>query len=110
MQPSCLHFCESVPGTGIINKGKNVLQEITSSLVTEISFGQNVPQRVGAAIGAAVSPKKSGNRYIGLVWNEYRAGGEKCGAVFQVDEENYTLLLKVLERFTGKQALDSEKP
>lgn len=55
-------------------------------------------------------PKKSGNRYIGLVWNEYRAGGEKCGAVFQVDEENYTLLLKVLERFTGKQAVDSEKP
>ncbi len=91
----------------ILNKGRNPIQEVGNFEVTEISFGPGVPQRVGNAIGTVISQGKSGNRYIGLIWAEHR---DKCGAVFQVDENDYPPLLAALERFTGKKPVDSEKP
>ncbi len=89
-------------------KSKNkVADYFSSSDVTEISFGLNVPQRVGAVIGEVVPPGKPGNRYIGLTWTET---GDKCGVVFQVEENDFDRLLSALQRFTGKKAVDSDKP
>lgn len=92
----------------ILSKGKNLVEEVTSSLVTEIDYGQNVPERVAKAIGGAISPGKSGIRYIGLIWKKSPFGTVLEGAVFRVDEKSYAPMLAALERFTGKKSVDTE--
>jgi len=69
-----------------IVRGKEELASIPAASITEISYGQDVHRRVGAAIGLAVISlglgalmllAKSKKHYIGLTW----ADGDKKGGV-----------------------------
>lgn len=94
--------------------GKAELAEIPASAVTEISYGQDVHRRVGAAIavgvftlglGALMALSKSKKHFIGLTWDD---GGKKGGFAFQADKNDYRGILAGLEGITGKKAVDSE--
>lgn len=96
-----------------IVKGKKDIINLPASAITEISYGQDVHRRVGAAIGlAAVSLgvgalmalTKSKKHYIGLTWDD---AGKKGGAAFQASKHNYRGVLLGLEGITGKTAVDS---
>ncbi len=95
-------------------QGKTDILTIPASAVTEISYGQDVHRRVGAAIGAAVvsfgigallALTKSKKHFIGLTWDD---GGKKGGCAFQADKSDYRGLLAGLEGVTGKKAVDSD--
>lgn len=97
----------------IVRDGKDVVV-IPASTVTEISYGQDVHRRVGAAIGAAVvslgigallALSKSKKHYVGLTWDNE---GKKGGFAFQADKSDYRGLLAGLEGITGKKAVDSD--
>jgi hypothetical protein len=96
-----------------IVKGKADLAIIPASAITEISYGQDVHRRVGAAIGVGVftlgigalmALSKSKKHFIGLTWDD---GGKKGGFAFQADKNDYRGLLAGLEGITGKKAVDS---
>jgi len=87
---------------------------IPSSAVTEISYGQDVHRRVGAAIGLAVisfgigalmALTKSKKHYVGLTWTD---GEKKGGFAMQCDKNDYRGVLAGLEGITGKKAVDSD--
>jgi CxxC motif-containing protein (DUF1111 family) len=93
---------------------KVVLVSIPPSAVTEISYGQDVHRRVGAAIGLAVvslgigalmALTKSKKHFIGLTWVN---GDQKGGLAMQCDKNEYRGILSGLEGVTGKKAVDSE--
>lgn len=97
-----------------IVKGKTEIAVVPASAVTEISYGQDVHRRVGAAIGVAVfsfglgallALSKSKKHFIGLTWDD---GGKKGGFAFQADKNDYRGLLAGLEGVTGKKAVDSD--
>jgi hypothetical protein len=102
-------------GTTItISKGKADLISIPAASVTEISYGQDVHRRVGAAIGLAVvsfgagllmALAKSKKHYVGLTW---ATGDVKGGFAVQADKNDYRGLLAALEGLTGKKAVDSD--
>lgn len=90
------------------------VMRLPASAVTEISYGQDVHRRVGAAIGlAAVSfgvgalmaLTKSKKHFIGLTWDD---AGKKGGAAFQADKNDYRGVLAGLEGITGKKAVNSD--
>jgi hypothetical protein len=105
----------SIDGTNIrIVKDKTEIAVIPASAVTEVSYGQDVHRRVGAAIGLAVfslglgallALSKSKKHYIGLTWDD---AGKKGGCAFQADKNDYRGLLAGLEGVTGKKAVDSD--
>jgi hypothetical protein len=87
---------------------------IPPTAVTEISYGQDVHRRVGAAIGLAtvslgvgalMALTKSKKHFIGITWDD---GHTKGGAAFQADKRDYRGVLAGLEGITGRQALNSE--
>jgi CxxC motif-containing protein (DUF1111 family) len=96
-------------------KGKDApLVAIPVASVTEISYGQDVHRRVGAAIGVAVftlglgallALTKSKKHFIGITWAD---GDKKGGFVLQCDKNEYRGILTSLEGITGKKAIDSE--
>jgi len=78
-----------------LTKGKAEVVKIPSGAITEISYGQDVHRRVGAAIGLAVvslgigalmALTKSKKHYIGLTWDD---AGQKGGAAFRADKSDY---------------------
>lgn len=82
--------------------------------VTEISYGQDVHRRVGAAIGLAtvsfgvgalMALTKSKKHFIGITWDD---AGSKGGAAFQADKNDYRGVLAGLEGITGKKAVSSD--
>lgn len=94
--------------------GKSEVAAIPASSVTEISYGQDVHRRVGAAIGVGVftlglgalmALSKSKKHFIGLTWDD---AGKKGGFAFQADKNEYRGILAGLEGVTGKKAVDSE--
>ncbi len=94
-------------------KGKSELATIPASAVTEISYGQDVHRRVGAAIGLAVislgigglmALTKSKKHYIGITW---ATADTKGGFAMQCDKNDYRGILAGLEGITGKKAVDS---
>jgi hypothetical protein len=96
----------------IVKKGM-VVAAVPASAITEISYGQDVHRRVGAAIGLAtvsfgigalMALTKSKKHFIGITWSD--AGG-KGGAAFQADKNDYRGLLAGLEGVSGKSAVDS---
>ena len=105
----------SIEGTNIrIVRNKADVAVIPAAAITEISYGQDVHRRVGAAIGVAVvslgigallALSKSKKHYIGLTWDD---GGKKGGFAFQADKKDYRGLLAGLEGVTGKKAVDSD--
>ncbi|MGB8063308.1 MAG: hypothetical protein WCF26_15550 [Candidatus Sulfotelmatobacter sp.] len=95
-------------------KGKSDVVTIPASAVTEISYGQDVHRRVGAAIGLAVvslgigalmALTKSKKHYVGLTWAD---GDKKGGFAMQCDKSDYRGVLAGLEGVTGKKAVDSD--
>jgi len=87
---------------------------IPASAVTEISYGQDVHRRVGAAIGIAVvsfgigalmALTKSKKHYVGLTWVD---GDKKGGFAMQCDKNDYRGVLAGLEGVTGKKAVNSD--
>jgi hypothetical protein len=104
-----------IEGTNIrIMKSKTEIVVIPAATITEISYGQDVHRRVGAAIGVAVvsfgigallALTKSKKHFIGLTWDD---AGKKGGFAFQADKNDYRGLLAGLEGVTGKKAVDSE--
>jgi hypothetical protein len=86
---------------------------IPASAVTEISYGQDVHRRVGAAIGLAtitlgigalMALTKSKKHFVGLTWVN---GDQKGGFAMQCDKNEYRGVLAGLEGITGKKAVDS---
>jgi hypothetical protein len=102
-------------GTTItISKGNADLISLPAASITEISYGQDVHRRVGAAVGLAVvsfgigalmALTKSKKHFIGLTWAN---GDVKGGFAMQADKNDYRGLLAALEGLTGKKAVDSE--
>jgi hypothetical protein len=95
-------------------KDKTEVTTIPASSVTEISYGQDVHRRVGAAIGLAVislgigalmALTKSKKHYVGLTWAD---GDKKGGFAMQCDKSDYRGVLAGLEGITGKKAVDSD--
>ena len=87
---------------------------IPASAITEISYGQDVHRRVGAAIGLAVvsfgigalmALTKSKKHFVGLTWAD---GDKKGGFAMQCDKNEYRGVLAGLEGVTGKKAVDSD--
>ena len=95
-------------------KDKTEVAVIPASAVTEISYGQDVHRRVGAAIGVAVvslgigallALTKSKKHFVGITWDDQ---GKKGGFAFQADKNDYRGLLAGLEGVTGKKAVNSD--
>lgn len=104
-----------IEGTNIrIVKDKTEIAVVPAAAITEISYGQDVHRRVGAAIGigvftlgigALMALSKSKKHFVGLTWDD---GGKKGGFAFQADKNDYRGLLAGLEGITGKKAVDSD--
>jgi hypothetical protein len=97
-----------------IVQDKKEITVIPASAVTEISYGQDVHRRVGAAIGiglvtfgigALMALTKSKKHFIGLTWDE---AGKKGGFAFQADKNEYRGLLMGLEGVSGKKAVNTD--
>jgi hypothetical protein len=95
-------------------RDKTDVVTIPASAVTEISYGQDVHRRVGAAIGLAVvsfgigalmALTKSKKHFVGLTWAD---GDKKGGFAMQCDKNDYRGVLAGLEGITGKKAVDSD--
>jgi hypothetical protein len=94
--------------------GNREVLVIPASAVADITYGQDVHRRVGAAIGLAVvsfgvgglmALTKSKKHFIGLTWAD---GDKKGGLAIQCDKNDYRGLLAALEGVTGKKATNSE--
>jgi hypothetical protein len=97
-----------------LHLGKDDIVTIPAASITEISYGQDVHRRVGAAIGLAVisfgigalmALTKSKKHYVGLTWAN---GNQKGGFAMQCDKNDYRGVLTALEGITGKKAVDSD--
>jgi hypothetical protein len=97
-----------------LSENNSDLMVIPTSSITEISYGQDVHRRVGAAIGLAVvsfgvgalmALTKSKKHYVGITWAD---GDKKGGFVMQCDKNDYRGILLGLEGITGKKAIDSD--
>lgn len=86
---------------------------IPPNAITEISYGQDVHRRVGAAIGLAVvsfgigglmALSKSKKHFIGITWAN---GDQKGGLAMQCEKGEYRGILTALEGLTGIKAMDS---
>lgn len=95
------------------NKETDIVTVPVSS-ITEISYGQDVHRRIGAAIGLAVvsfgvgalmALTKSKKHFVGITWAD---GDKKGGFVMQCDKNDYRGILLGLEGVTGKKAVDSD--
>jgi hypothetical protein len=95
-------------------KDKEVIANIPPLAITEISYGQDVHRRVGAAIGIAVvsfgigalmALTKSKKHYVGLTWAD---GDKKGGLAIQCDKNDYRGVLAALEGVSGKKAVNSD--
>jgi len=83
--------------------GKADIETIAASSITEISYGQDVHRRIGAAIGMALT--KSKKHFVGLTW---ATGTQKGGFAMQCDKNEYRGILAGLEGISGKKSVDSE--
>jgi hypothetical protein len=97
-----------------IMQGKTEIANILPSTITEVSYGQDVHRRVGAAIGLAVisfgigalmALTKSKKHFVGLTWAD---GDKKGGFAMQCDKNDYRGVLTALEGVSGRKAVDSE--
>ena len=97
-----------------VSQNKAELANIPANSITEITYGQDVHRRVGAAIGLAVVSlgvgalmllSKSKKHYVGLTWAD---GDKKGGFAMQCDKNEYRGILSALEGITGKKAVDSD--
>src|SRR6202051_4053956 len=97
-----------------IMQGTTEIANILPSSITEVSYGQDVHRRVGAAIGLAIvsfgigalmALTKSKKHFVGLTWAD---GDKKGGLAIQCDKSNYRGILAGIEGITGKTAVNSD--
>jgi len=97
-----------------IVKDKTDVVIIPASAITEISYGQDVHRRIGAAIGLAIfsfglgallALAKSKKHFVGITWVN---GDQKGGFAMQCDKNDYRGVLAALEGISGKKAVDSD--
>ena len=97
-----------------ISDGKTEIISIPAASITEVSYGQDVHRRVGAAIGLAVisfgigalmALTKSKKHFVGLTWAD---GDKKGGFAMQCDKNDYRGVLAALEGVSGKKAVNSD--
>jgi len=97
-----------------IMQGDTEVASILPSSITEVSYGQDVHRRVGAAIGLAVvslgigalmALTKSKKHFVGLTWAD---GDKKGGFAMQCDKNDYRGVLAALEGVSGKKAVNSD--
>jgi hypothetical protein len=97
-----------------IMQGDTEVANILPSSITEVSYGQDVHRRVGAAIGLAVvslgigalmALTKSKKHFVGLTWAD---GDKKGGFAMQCDKNDYRGVLAALEGVSGKKAVNSD--
>ncbi|MBZ5657374.1 MAG: hypothetical protein LAO56_19065 [Acidobacteriia bacterium] len=97
-----------------IVRDKTEVAVIPVSAITEITYGQDVHRRVGAAIGLAVvslgigglmALTKSKKHYVGLTWAD---GDKRGGFAMQCDKNDYRGVLAGLEGVSGKKAVNSD--
>jgi hypothetical protein len=97
-----------------LTRGDKEIVTVPVASITEISYGQDVHRRVGAAIGLAVislgvgalmALTKSKKHFVGITWAD---GDKKGGFVVQADKNDYRGLILGLEGVTGKKAVDSD--
>src|SRR3954454_22229682 len=95
-------------------KDKRDIAVIPAGAITEVSYGQDVHRRVGAAVGigvftlgvgALMALTKSKKHFVGLTWDD---AGKKGGFAFQADKGEYRGLLAGLEGVSGKKAVNSD--
>jgi hypothetical protein len=95
-------------------KGTTEIANILPSSITEVSYGQDVHRRVGAAIGLAVISlgigalmvlTKSKKHFVGVTWAN---GDQKGGFAMQCDKNDYRGVLAALEGVSGKKAVNSD--
>lgn len=96
-----------------IVKGKTLIATIPAADIQEISYGQDVHRRVGAAVGLAMVSlgvgaimllSKSKKHFVGITWS---SGTHKGGFAMQCDKSDYRGVLAGLEGISGKHAVDS---
>ncbi|HEY4089736.1 MAG TPA: hypothetical protein VGM43_27610 [Bryobacteraceae bacterium] len=97
-----------------ITRSKEDLASVPAASVTEISYGQDVHRRIGAAIGigvftlglgALMALTKSKKHFVGVTWAD---GDKKGGFAMQCDKNEYRGILAGLEGITGKKAVDTD--
>jgi hypothetical protein len=97
-----------------IVKDKTEVAVIPASAITEITYGQDVHRRIGAAIGLAVvslgigglmALTKSKKHYVGVTWAD---GDKKGGFAMQCDKNDYRGVLAGMEGISGKKAVNSD--
>jgi CxxC motif-containing protein (DUF1111 family) len=107
-----MHMYLDADKVRFVHDGKEVAS-VPASTITEISYGQDVHRRVGAAIGLAVvsfgigalmALTKSKKHFVGLTWAD---GEKKGGLAMQCDKNEYRGILAGLEGISGKRAVDS---
>ena len=79
--------------------------------ITAVSRGTDVRRRFGAAVLGMVPGKhfeKVETYYVGLTWTG-SAGAAKAEAVFQLSNGEYRDFVALLERLTGRKAVDTDK-
>lgn len=97
----------------LVAGGKNSVT-IPASAITEVSYGQDVHRRVGAAIGigavtlglgALMALTKSKKHFVGITWAD---GDKRGGLAMQCDKRDYRGILAGLEGISGKKAVNSD--
>jgi len=97
-----------------VMNNKALVTSIPAASVTEISYGQDVHRRVGAAIGVAVvsfgigalmALTKSKKHFVGITWAD---GDKKGGFAMQCDKNEYRGVIAGLEGVTGKKVVNSD--
>jgi hypothetical protein len=87
---------------------------IPTSSITEVSYGNDVHRRVGAAIGVGVLTLgigamlmfvKTKKHYVGITWTDEE---KKGGSVFKVGKGEYRGFIKALEGVTGVKAVNAD--
>jgi len=95
-----------------VRDGREVAS-IPANAITEVSYGQDVHRRVGAAVGLAfvslgvgalMALSKSKKHFVGITWAD---GDKKGGLAMQCDKNEYRGILAGLEGVSGKKAVDS---
>ena len=108
-----LHLYINQDTIRFLNNGKEIAT-VPASAITEISYGQDVHRRVGAAIGLALvsfgigalmALTKSKKHFVGLTWAD---GDKKGGLAMQCDKNEYRGILAGLEGVSGKKAVNSD--
>lgn len=100
-----------------IVQGKQTFK-VPVAAITEISYGNDVHRRVGAAVGvgivtlgvgALLALAKTKKHYVGVTWENAAGEHAKGGVVFKVGKGEYRGFLAALEGMTGKKAVEADK-